>query len=334
MSEKERREGVIRKDSSDTPAKGRSLSRADFLKIAGGAAGLTAGVVGVGITNPQPARAQKKGDVLDTPTITCGNSTKTWIDLNVCAGGTGAPAGFSIQWAPLPEGTECKDFVWPPSDNPDLCKASFSGVPGCSVFNLGANACTTVRVGELQDEECGVSSNCFNELECGTTYVFRAFAHNETGPGGRGRSAFTANLCCSTEDCLEGGCVFTQGYWKTHGPEGCNPSGGANVWPVTGLVIGTQSYTDAELCTNLNLPGAGNAVRILSHQLIAAMLNVANGATPPPNCDIDAASALLTGLNINTSSVAPSSTLGQQMTAAANCLDLYNNGDGGVTHCP
>lgn len=217
----------------------------------------------------------------------------------------------------------------------NLCKASFSGVPGCSIYNLAPNACVTVEIGNLLDSECGVGlSNCgAEELKCGTEYVFRAFAHNEPGPTGRNRSDFTANYCASTEDCVAG-CVFTQGYWKTHGPTGCNPSGGANVWPVTALTIGGTTYSDADLCTNLNLPGAGNAVLILSHQLIAAMLNIANGATPPPDCDIDAASALLTGLNINTASVAPSSTLGQQMTAAAACLDLYNNGDGGVPHCP
>lgn len=303
---------------------GRALSRADFLRIAG-----VAGLAGAGLG---PKSAQAQGAKLNTPTLSCGETTQTWIDLVVCAGASGAPAGFSVQWAPLPEGTPCGEFVWPASDDPALCKASFSGVPGCSAFNLGPNACTTVRIGELQDEECGVSSNCFGELECGTTYVFRAFAHNV--PRGLNRSDFTANHCCSTENCLEGGCTFTQGYWKTHGPQGCNPSGGTNLWPVVTLSIGGTTYLDSELCTNLNLPGAGNAVRILSHQLIAAMLNVANGATPPPNCDIDAASALLAGLNINTASVAPSSTLGQQMTAAANCLDLYNNGDGGVPHCP
>jgi hypothetical protein len=272
---------------------------------------------------------------LDTPTLRCVESTQHTIFLEVCAGNSGAPAGFSIQWQKLPEGVPCGDFVWPASDDTRLCKASFSGVPGCSIYNLGRDACVTVEIGNLQDAECGVGlDNCgADELDCSSTYVFRAFAHNVPGPGGKNRSDFTANRCCSTEQCVAG-CVFTQGYWKTHGPEGCNPSGGDNIWPVPSLTIGGTIYTDTDLCTNLNLPGGGNAVRILSHQLIAALLNIANGAAPPPDCDIDAASALLNGLDINTASVATSSTLGHQMTAAAACLDLYNNGDGGVTHCP
>lgn len=309
--------------------KKRVISRREFIKIAG-AAGAAAAASGALPALPALAAKPK----FDTPTITCVGETQHTIFLQVCAGASGAPAGFSVQWKKLPEGTACGDFVWPldSSTDPDLCKASFSGTPGCSIYNLAPNACVTVEIGNLLDSECGVGlSNCgANELDCGTEYVFRAFAHANSS---RNRSDFTGNVCCSTEDCVEA-CVFTQGYWKTHGPAGCNPSGGANVWPVTSLTIGGTTYSDADLCTNLNLSGAGNAVRILSHQLIAAMLNIANGATPPPDCDIDAASALLIGLNINTASVAPSSTLGQQMTAAADCLDLYNNGDGGVPHCP
>jgi hypothetical protein len=95
------------------------------------------------------------------------------------------------------------------------------------------------------------------------------------------------------------------------------------VWPVTELTIGGTTYSDAELCTNLNMPGGGNAVLILSHKLIAAMLNIANGATAPSDCDIDVASDLLTGLDINTASIDPSTALGQQMIARADCLDLY-----------
>lgn len=319
------------------------LSRRDFIKIATAGAGIVAasGALLPGMAAPPKPK-------FDTPTITCVGETQHTIFLQVCAGASGAPAGFSVQWVkhsdypsldcqsggpgPCSPGGD-ESSLWPASDTTlNLCKASFSGRPGCSIYNLAPLQCITVEIGNLLDSDCGVGlSNCgANELDCGTEYVFRAFAHANSS---KNRSDFTCNLCCETEDCVQG-CVFTQGYWKTHGPTGCNPSGGANVWPVASLTIGGTLYSDADLCTNLNLPGVGNAVRILSHQLIAALLNIANGAAPPPNCDIAAASALLTGLNINTASVAPSSTLGQQMTAAAHCLDLYNNGDGGVTHCP
>ncbi|MBI1879782.1 MAG: twin-arginine translocation signal domain-containing protein, partial [Chloroflexi bacterium] len=314
-------------ESNEETPSGYALSRRDFLRIAGaaGAAG-AALVVGGGLPELVGTALAAKPK-FDTPTITCVGETQHTIFLQVCAGPSGAPAGFSVQWVKhsdypaLTCDASGQDSLWPASDTTaNLCKASFSGTPGCSIYNLAPNACVTVEIGNLNDAVCGVGlSNCgANELDCGTEYVFRAFAHANSS---KNRSDFTANQCCSTESCVQG-CVFTQGYWKTHGPEGCNPSGGANVWPVTELTIGGTLYTDAQLCTNLKLTGQGNAVLILSHQLIAALLNIANGAEESLDCDVDAASALLTGLDINTASVAPGSTLGQQMTAAAACLDL------------
>ena len=63
-------------------------------------------------------------------------------------------------------------------------------------------------------------------------------------------------------------CPKTQGFWENH-PE---------VWPVTSLTLGGQTYSQAELLTILNTPPRGDASLILAHQLIAAKLNVANGA--------------------------------------------------------
>lgn len=292
----------------------------------------------------QPLVRESQGggrSALDTPTITCVGTSQHTIFLQVCAGASGAPAGFTVQWTPLPDGTDCAAFVWP-SDDTGVCKASFSGVPGCSIYNLGPNQCVTVEIGNLLDAECGVGlENCgADELACDTVYVFRAFAHNVPGAGAIGRSAFTANECCVTQDCES--CVYTQGFWKTHGPEGCNPSGGDNLWPVDELTIGGATYSAAELCTNLQTPGSGNAVLILSHQLITAMMNRANGAgdSTLAECDdatvdelIDLGNELLDGLDINVDDVAPSSDLGQQMVGVAGCLDDYNNGFGGVDHC-
>jgi cysteine-rich repeat protein len=71
----------------------------------------------------------------------------------------------------------------------------------------------------------------------------------------------------------EEGCTFTQGYWKNH-PE---------AWPVTSLSLGVTVYTQEELLAIFDEPVAGNGLIALSHQLIAAKLNVANGA---PDDDI------------------------------------------------
>ena len=79
------------------------------------------------------------------------------------------------------------------STSPSYCAASFSGVPGCSNYNLGANACVNVTLGDLFDA-CGASGGC-GDLECGTQYVFRAFAHNV--PGGANRSDYSNTANCS-----------------------------------------------------------------------------------------------------------------------------------------
>ena len=65
---------------------------------------------------------------------------------------------------------------------------------------------------------------------------------------------------------------------------------------------------------------------ILSHQLIAAKLNILNGSNPAPiAATITAADALIDGLNINSDFIASGSSLGQQMTALADTLDSFNS---------
>jgi hypothetical protein len=301
------------------------------MRIAGAAGtGGVAVLSGLGI-----GEAQATGK-LDTPTITCDSETQHTIFLKVCASPSGAPAGFSVQWvkhsdfSALTCGASGQGASWPPSDTDHrLCKASFSGVPGCSTYNLAANACVTVEIGNLIDSVCGVglSNSGADELLCGTEYVFRAFAHNV--PRGLNRSDFTANLCCSTESCVQG-CVFTQGYWKNQpcewptpfvpGANGTAVSAQCALTPnpneqcacdaVNTINIGTLAYNQCQLLCSLIQPGGGNALSILAHQLIAAKLNILSGATPPPDCDIAAAGALIGSLYILTGSVAPSSTLG------------------------
>src|SRR5678815_3090529 len=281
-----------------------------------------------------PARKTK----MDAPAITCGTSTQVSINIQVTAGATGAPAGFSIQWITaaayalgpdgLPGTTD--DNSWPASDALSLCKASFSGNANLSRYNLAPNASVTVNIGEFLFDE-GASTNCGGALVCGTDYVFRAFAHaNSTLQ----RSDFTANLTCKTLDCDsdEGGCTFTQGYWKTHGPTGCNPSSGANTWTVSSLMLGTVTYTDVELCSIFNTPAAGLSLIHISHQLIAAKLNIANGADgTDAAASIAAADALIGGLVIppvGAGSLAPAAT-----SALITALTNYNEGATGPGHC-
>jgi hypothetical protein len=116
-------------------------------------------------------------------------------------------------------------------------------------------------------------------------------------------------------------CPLGQGYWKNH-PE---------AWPITALTLGCQTYTQAELLTILTAPiGAGrtaDASLILADQLIATLLNIANGSDPTPvAATIAAADALLCTFGGKLPyNVKPSSAAGQQMTALAATLDQYNS---------
>jgi hypothetical protein len=263
---------------------------------------------------------------MDTPTISCGTATQASINIQVCAGATGAPADFSIQWM-----TEA-DYIangnaWYLSDDPRLCKASFSGNANLSRYNLGAGECVTVNVGEFLFDE-GASTNCVNALECGTKYVFRAFAHANSSLN---RSDFTANLTCSTLECgSEGGCTFTQGYWKTHGPI---PTGGnSNEWPVTELTLGTVLYTDLQLQSIFDTPAAGNGLIALAHQLIAAKLNVANSADDAAVATYIAQADALIG-NLVVPPVGSGSLPSSATSSLTATLTSYNEGAIGPGHC-
>lgn len=115
-----------------------------------------------------------------------------------------------------------------------------------------------------------------------------------------------------------GACPKTQGYWKTH----------AEAWPVNSLTLGSQVYTKAELLTILNMPVRGDASLILAKQLIAAKLNVANGADPTPvSTTIAHADALFSSFAGKLPyGVAASTVTGTAMTADGEALDDYNNG--------
>jgi hypothetical protein len=284
-----------------------------------------------------PASAGKVSK-MDKPVISCGTASATTIQIGVCGGpNTGAPAGFSLQWitaaqfAAGPDGIPgtLDDNTWPESDSGLLCKASFSGNANGSSYNLGKNACTTVQAGDNLFDDPGASSNCANiPLECGTDYVFRSFAHATSTLF---RSDFTANLTCRTAACIVAeGCTFTQGYWKTHGPI---PTGNnSNEWPVTNLTLGTVNYTDLQLQSIFDTPAGGNGLISLAHQLIAAKLNIANGADGTSvAAAIAAADALIGGLvvpPVGSGFLSPSST-----SSLTTTLTSFNEGTIGPGHC-
>ena len=169
-------------------------------------------------------------------------------------------------------------------------------------------------------------------MDCDTQYAFRAFAHANSSLN---RSDFSSITTCTTAPCGGGcgeGCTFTRGYWKTHGPVGCVTGNNTDVWPVASLVLGTVTYTDLQLCSILNTPAGGNGLLALAHQLIAAKLNIANGADATAIASaIASADALIGSLIIppvGSGFLAPSAT-----SALVNTLTNYNEGKTGPGHC-
>jgi hypothetical protein len=214
-----------------------------------------------------------------------------------------------------------------------LCKGSFSGNANLSNYELGPNQSISVNVGEFTFDN-GASTNCSGPLVCGTDYVFRAFAHASNSLN---RSDFSANHTCATLECDQdpGGCTFTQGYWKNHGPGATGNN--ENTWPASvlsgGLTLGTVNYTAAQLQSILNTPASGNGLIALAHQEISAKLNIANGAPAPAVVTnaIAAADALIGGLIVPPvgSGSLPNSSTGGLITT----LTSYNEGAIGPGHC-
>jgi hypothetical protein len=285
---------------------------------------------------------------LSQPSLSCDAATQESIDIRFCAGATGAPAGFSIQWQTL---ADFQQHGWPSdSDCPldadgnatcgtSFCKASFSGVPGCTTtYSLGANACLTVNIGDFLFDECGASSSCANKaLQCNTDYVFRAFAHNV--PRGLNKSAFSATITCRTDACGGGtvGCTWPQDCWATNGPEGCNiinfpPR--PNLWPQSvmddGMEIGGIHYTADQLCAIFHLHTTGDdGLPALAHQIVSAKLSIATGADPTEaQAALDAANLLINGKVIGVDSIPISNT-----SSLTNTLRSYNEGEIGPGTC-
>ncbi len=246
------------------------------------------------------------------------------IAVTVRAGQTGAPAGFSIQWMTLADYVALGNH-WPVTSQvpnpaaPSFCRATFGVpvMPGCTGYNLLPGQSVTVTIGDdsLYDN-CAVSSPCSGSpLLCNTAYVFRASAASNV-------DLRSNTIMCATLPCVGSSCTYTQGYWRTH----------PDAWPVTSLTLGTVTYQAAELMAILDNPAQGNGLVILTHQLIAAKLNIANGADPSvvqqAITDADNMIGALVVPPIGNGYLAPGQTGDLTET-----LTEYNEGTIGPGHC-
>jgi hypothetical protein len=172
-----------------------------------------------------------------------------------------AANGFVIEWMTV------ADFIangnqWP-DDPAEVCQASFSN-------SLAPNQTVEVVIGDDRlFDSFGVRRGCSDDpLLCDTAYVFRCRV-NETDSCDA--SAWGNTIACATLSCNPGqNCTYTQGYWKNH----------SDAWPLQSLTLGALSYNGSHLLQILNRPAQGNGLVTLAHQLVAAKLNIANGADP------------------------------------------------------
>jgi hypothetical protein len=126
------------------------------------------------------------------------------------------------------------------------------------------------------------------------------------------------------------GCTLTQGFWKTHGPI---PKGkNSNEWDLNTITLGTVNYTQLQALSIFNTPVGGNGLISLAHQLMAAKLNIANGANGGSiAATIAAADALIDGLvvpPVGSGFLDPSTT-----SALTGALAAFNEGVTGPGHC-
>lgn len=136
--------------------------------------------------------------------------------------------------------------------------------------------------------------------------------------------SFTYTICCA-----DPGCTLTQGYWKNH----------ESAWPVASLTLGAETYGQAELLDLLRTPVSSDASLILAHQLIAAKLNVAAGASTSAAvaaaiadadawmiANADADGRLPYGTSSGSAAHGSASVLGDALAA-------FNQGESGTPHC-
>jgi hypothetical protein len=217
-----------------------------------------------------PSKAPRWADFQeDVPTVLAVSAGYGKVLLNVTAGAGGAPQGFTVLWMDELD-FQANGNRWHTSPDPAQGEAVFTGTPVFNVwgpgdYRLDPGEAVSVEIGDLLDET-GVSTNKPDELDVGTRYVFTAFANGTRHI--RPSDPATAQV----KQTRQTTCAYTRRNWAN------NPQN----WPVSGLILGNRSYTKAQALSILNHPPTQNGLVVLGRQLIAAKLNVANGADPTP----------------------------------------------------
>ena len=172
--------------------------------------------------------------------------------------------------------------------------------------------CTAVTtLAPTFSDDCSVSAVC--SPPSGTAFPLGTTTDTCTATDQAGLSAscsFTVTVATGNK------CPLGHGFWKKH----------TELWAVSSLKLGSVNYNKQQLLSILSSPSRGDASVILARQLIAALLNLANGSNPAPICNTLAdANGALGGCTVPCN-VDPSSPTGQAMVSDADTLDSYNSG--------
>jgi hypothetical protein len=169
---------------------------------------------------------------LDPMTVICLGSTDTTITVRVCAGSSGAPGGFSLQWIKKSDweagpdgilGTD-DDNSWPLSDDPRICKASFSGQANGTPMEPRSNECRDITVGSLGDLGCRLRRHAGSRRAVPAAWsAVRSMCSarlpiTSQAEGSADEAPSPHDTFCSTAPCVPPSeypecCTYSQGYF-------------------------------------------------------------------------------------------------------------------------
>lgn len=216
-------------------------------------------------------------------------------------------AGFSLPSAP----TEIQKDGSATVTDVEHCPSGFTCVPSeTGPWTFTDSGTVSFHKTITNQDACDTTSTLHNiatltESDTGETRTAEAVVH------------LTAPPCPVTV-----GCVLTQGFWKTH----------PNAWP-EGHHPNDPFFSSGKTWMQvLWTAPRGDAYYILAHQYIAAALNVAAGASMPPEVQT-AFQEATAWFETHSPGVHASSPDGQTAIHLAEILAAFNEGKMGVPHC-
>ncbi len=190
--------------------------------------------------------------------------------------------------------------------------------------------------GSASGSYCVVITNV--SAMCDTYYQISNTATLTEKDSGQTRTA-SASVMVYTGPCEEG-CTLTIGYWKTHaGFTGRNPDRVSQFLPIwLGNAGGAKSVpvTTAAQAVNIlsmNLGHPSNGITKLYAQLLAAKLNIANGASGSAVAGVITAADNFLAMYDYTAWSSLTKAQQKMVLGWMTTLDYYNNGYIGPGHC-